>query len=316
MDAMRNGFSFSEDLFLSIVDSDFNKTKEIILSAPNINVKDNLGNTLLICAAQYCRYEAMEFLVQQGLDVNAQNYDGESALMMVGYYNKGNIDKILDFLIKNGADVDIVDNNGNTGLMHLASRPQIIQNSEQSRWASILIEESIDIDAKNIDDETALFKAAKANNHELIIALLDHGADINVLNYKGQTPIFLAGHDYVNTISTLHDPTIISTYQDNTCKTVDILLERGANINMVDEEEGYTSLLCHAEAGIDFKILELLVKAGSDLNHVNVFNATVFDIGDRSNNISIKKYLKSLKDSLELKSEISNMDESTTQLLL
>ena len=63
--------------------------------------------------------EMISMLIEKGIDINAQDYDGWTALMYAS--DKLNKD-IVSILIKNGADINIKDNSGWTAKIILSNR--------------------------------------------------------------------------------------------------------------------------------------------------------------------------------------------------
>ena len=95
----------------------FNSNKdiaELLLSkGADINVKDNLGQTLLFPVALTGNKERVKFFLDQGLDVNARDSSGQTPLFNAAY--NGNKDA-AELLLSHGADVNVKDNDGKTPL--------------------------------------------------------------------------------------------------------------------------------------------------------------------------------------------------------
>ncbi|XP_076108147.1 uncharacterized protein LOC143076304 isoform X2 [Mytilus galloprovincialis] len=88
-------------------------------------------------------------------------------------------------LIKGGSNLDYVDENGCTCL-HYASvegLPEVIVAAAQH---------GIDVELRDKDGETALFKAVKNSNIESAVALVAFKSTVNVINNKGQSPLDIA----------------------------------------------------------------------------------------------------------------------------
>ena len=56
-----------------------------------------------------------KLLIDQGTDVNAQNFNGGTALIFAATFNQK---KIMELLIENGADVNIKDSRGLKAIDH------------------------------------------------------------------------------------------------------------------------------------------------------------------------------------------------------
>jgi ankyrin repeat protein len=65
--------------------------------------------------ADYSSLDTMKLLVNNGADVNVQNVNGSTTLMLVAGTYENYVD-VLSLLLDNGADVTIKDNNGKTAI--------------------------------------------------------------------------------------------------------------------------------------------------------------------------------------------------------
>ncbi len=77
------------------------------------------GMTVLERAVSQGSVETVKLLIENGADVNAENYSGKTPLMYAATSLKGEDSVIItELLIENGADVNAVDNFGQTALDH------------------------------------------------------------------------------------------------------------------------------------------------------------------------------------------------------
>ena len=109
-------------------------------------------------------------LLQEGVDINAKDEDGITALMWA--ICKGNIE-IIQMLLKKGADVNAKDENGVSALALSVMSP--------SRWrqkeiVSILLEKGADVNAIDNFGLTAVMWAYKKGNVDLVSMLRDKGS--------------------------------------------------------------------------------------------------------------------------------------------
>lgn len=113
----RSAFMFA------VGEGNYRMAEFLLLNGASVNVKDISGDNALIYYAS--NYNAMadeklvDFLISKGIDINAQNNLGKTALMMAA---KRDNYKLVKYLCEKGADVDIKDTNGMTALMWAASR--------------------------------------------------------------------------------------------------------------------------------------------------------------------------------------------------
>ena len=142
-------------------------TKLVDLGA-EVNLQNNNGDTALMLAARYNPDAAPPLLAAQGIDVNLQDNHGVTALILAAQYNRLSI--IQDLLAARGIDVNIQANNGSTALMWaVLKQPEVVP---------MLLAAHADVDAKNNDGWTALMYALHYNP-EAVPALLAAHADVD-----------------------------------------------------------------------------------------------------------------------------------------
>jgi len=108
-----------DDFYLLYYDNYKETFKLLFDKGVDINAKDNNGDTALHYACRYLdrKFEIIELLLENGADVNSINYNGASALMYAccGLYC-GQRKKIIQLLLNNGADANIIDKDGDSAL--------------------------------------------------------------------------------------------------------------------------------------------------------------------------------------------------------
>lgn len=229
---------------------------------------------------QSTRAKQIKTLLELGVNVNAKNGDGKTALMHIfeqfslirtvlkpekfkdieeTKYRMSDFSKLTKLLIDYGADVNIRDNNGNTALMYaLCAKENIgkqnnahisLVKSEYSRQIKLLIQAGVDVNVQNYQGQTALMYAENAEQTKL---LLDAGADVNAKDDLGFTALMFA----------------------QTSEQMDLLLNAGADINARDYAIGYTTLIWtlldkFTTADIKRQKIAVLLKAGANINEQN-----------------------------------------------
>ncbi|KAL7924627.1 ankyrin repeat-containing domain protein, partial [Trichoderma austrokoningii] len=145
---------------------------------------------------------------------------------------------ITSWLLDNGHDPNAKDDRRRTPLSWAAS------NGHEAMMR-LLLEHGADIERMDIKGQTPLMRAIRKGDQTTIVQLLlEKGADIEVKDENGQTPFSLAaekGHE----------------------ATVRILLDKGVNIDAKDEE-GQTPLSLAARKGHE-AIVQLLLNKGVDI---------------------------------------------------
>jgi hypothetical protein len=110
--------------------------------------------------------------------------------------------------------------------------------------ASALIQQGADINAKGDNKQTALYPAL--GDPAMMRILLDKGADVNVKDYMGYTPLMRACTSIIN----------------NRLTTVHLLLEHGADVNLEDDD-GWTPLMNACRDGLT-DVVRALLEKGAD----------------------------------------------------
>jgi ankyrin repeat protein len=178
----------------------------------------NTLNEQLLQATQREDKETVLKLLQQGADINVRDAQGQTSLMIATYQHNTDMVKTL---LQAGADVNIRDNNKANPLLHSAAQGwldilrlaieahadtaltnrfggiSIIPASERGHVEivrELLTRTSINVNHINNLGWTALLEAIILSNggkaHQQIVQLLvDHGADVNLADPDGVTPL-------------------------------------------------------------------------------------------------------------------------------
>ena len=152
---------------------------------------DSNGETLLHKLLPKWDVVVAQYLVSQGIDINAkENRAGLTALHRATGRVINNLE-ITTFLVSNGADINVKDSSGNTPLLMTGNiemgNVEIVQ---------LLVSKGADINAKDNSGNTPLHVA---RNVEIAKFLISKGADINAKNNSGNTPLESARNTNVST---------------------------------------------------------------------------------------------------------------------
>ncbi|XP_046304841.1 fibronectin type 3 and ankyrin repeat domains protein 1 isoform X3 [Marmota monax] len=196
-----------------------------------VDVPNKFGFTALMVAAQKGYTRLVKILVSNGTDVNLKNGSGKDSLMLACYAGHLDVVKylrrhgasweardlggctalhwaadgghctVIDWMIKDGCEVDVVDTgSGWTPLM----RVSVVSGSQ--KVASLLIEAGADVNVRDKDGKTPLMVAVLNNHEQLVELLLDKGADASVKNEFGKGVLEMARvFDRQNVVSLLEE---------------------------------------------------------------------------------------------------------------
>lgn len=130
--------------------------------------------------------EAMRLLEEAGMDPNIADEQGWPLLSSA--VNHDRID-VARWLLENGADVNARSRRGNTAL-HALAGPMDNPTEDHIRWLELLTGYGAELDAQNENGMTPLCYAALSDRqHELLVALIEKGADFNLGDNAGNTPL-------------------------------------------------------------------------------------------------------------------------------
>jgi ankyrin repeat protein len=117
----------------------------------------------------------------------------------------------------------------------------------------------VDLNAQQTDDETALHFACFRGKPEAARLLLDHGAQVNAKNYRGETPLHLVSRGEYDS-------------PDDGVRIVELLLERGTDLNSQDNV-GWTPLHAASYTGKP-EITQVLLHHGAKVDAENDLGET------------------------------------------
>ncbi|KAI5839136.1 ankyrin repeat-containing domain protein [Morchella snyderi] len=224
--------------------------KKLISLGAHVNAVDEEQNTPLHMAAQQGAKELLVLLLDAGADIHAHNSKKQTPLHQV------------------------VLSHNNYHFNNLFS-PECDGWCSWTCAAKKLISLGAHVNAVDEEQNTPLHMAAQQGAKELLVLLLDAGADIHAQNSKKQTLL----HHVVLGHNNAHSTSRFTPGCDDTCSWICVagtLISLGAHVNTVDEEQN-TPL--HVAAQTEAKeMLVLLLLAGADRHACNCSQETPLDI--------------------------------------
>ena len=182
---------------------------------------------------------------------------------------------LAELLLENGAEIDSADPNGQTALHHAACGGHL-------NVVQMLLKRQPGLEAQDCNDATPLLLAVgKGKNRDIARALLQAGANPNVMNVSKDTPLCLALHGEhpetlvdllqhgadVNTTSSGGDTALQRAIRSKKIKHVIVLLEHSADVSIPDED-GDTPLYSAVETGV-LELVVRLLEHGADVSARN-----------------------------------------------
>ena len=141
--------------------------------------KDNDGDTALHHVARRGCCQIAQLLLDAGAEVNSRNDLGSTPLIEATSWPSGNKDMVL-LLLQNGAEINSAAWNTGCTALHAAA---FIHNFAN---AQVLLSAGADMELRNCWGNTPLICAMYQNNPKLVRLLLKHGARLDVHNATGR----------------------------------------------------------------------------------------------------------------------------------
>lgn len=215
---------------------DAQQVRALLEQGIDVNAANKKGSTALMWAVQYERADIAEMLLNKGANPNAENRVGYIALRRAsGKGDNGTVRLLLD----KGADINQTNKWGETALMEAAFLGHV-------DTVKLLLGRGADLNAGG--RILALGRAAAGGHADVVQLLIDKGAKVNAANDEGSTALVEAArHGHV--------------------EAARLLLERGADIHAVDK--GGNTALARSAIGGHSEVVRLLLDKGANANAVN-----------------------------------------------
>lgn len=267
--------------------------KAIEWELPHTERNANGGNAMLFASRGYRGsvngLEVYEFLAAQGVEANVVTNDGETPLHNIAF--RATDPAIFQFFTKRGVDINQADASGNTMLLNA------IRGGNEP-IALKYLPQVADINHQNEDGHSALTFAVRENLTDIATALLQAGADSDIVDTNGNN---LAGHlfmafdagqqdAFVTTVELLDQENVdfrAAQAQGNTllhyavdrqsAYLVAYALQKGVDIN-AKNNNGLTPLHYAAMKAKEASLLQLLIEQGADTSITTDFSETVYDL--------------------------------------
>lgn len=219
--------------------------------------------TPLQVAALHASMETIELLTNNGADVNV--FDGNNRSPLHYATAAARLDVVQHF-IKTGADVNCQTKSERTPLIEAVS----LNNLSAVR---ALVKAGVNVNQKDAKGISPLHIATLMHQVDLQIVecLLDAGADVNTSNYKQGTPL-------MNAACGVRNPGLVK-----------LLLDRGANVNLIDTNRMSAFRLCLESNQLYIPLM--LLQHGADINAANKYGSTPLAAAVRHGQFKIIQFL-------------------------
>ena len=216
--------------------------------------------------------QAVRAFLQGGMNPNAKNEKGETALTYAIQYKEPKVIKVL--LEK--ADVNIKDDLGNSPI-HLAVM------KKKDEIFDLLLEKNVDVNVAGADgktkNQTALYAAVMQNREDLVQKLIEKGSDPNIADADGGLVLSEA------VARRNANPQIVKR-----------LLDGGANVNAQELNQGTALIIAASNNAISSptrqEIVKMLLDKGADKSIKDKTGKTALDWAKHQGNTDVVEMLK------------------------
>ncbi|XP_050411361.1 putative ankyrin repeat protein RF_0381 [Patella vulgata] len=235
--------------------------KMLLEAGADVNLFDEDGVTPLMVAAQQRNGELIELLISLGANVHACDLSGKSAChysLERAYDDTMKSKELLEIFVKEG--VSFATSNPDVILWHW------IDPTPDIEFLKFLVNNGLEVHKIGSCEENLLHCLKHENFTEALMEyLLEIGVDINQQDKNGDTPLISAASDMKQDL-------------------LKYLVNIGCEVN-TQNHQGQTALMVLGQDRHYLELLEILMKAGADINLRDVKGQTFFQYYT-ANNIS------------------------------
>ena len=256
----------------AVIDGNEKYVKEYLDNEGNPDQMSNKGQPALIIAATYGYLNIMKLLIARGADTKKVAIKGKTVLMVS---LENNHVAAVNFLLEKGANPNEEDFEGNKPInramkLHFYKIVESLLNAGAT----------FDVDYYDAHGWTLLLRAVSKNHLKEVEFLLSIGADVNRTTKSGFSPLMCAANDDLRIQITelllargantdAFDPAtgtaLMIAARQNCPKTVELLINKGVDLDFEKGESGHTALTLASFHGMT-EIAQMLINGGADIN--------------------------------------------------
>ncbi|MBC1811099.1 ankyrin repeat domain-containing protein [Listeria booriae] len=196
---MTNNNELNQDLLQAIATQNIPEIKTLLEQGAKVDVVNNKGESGLLVATHHNNIEMAQLFLDHGANVNLQDHIQDSPFLYAGAEGRT---EILKRMLSHNPDYTLTNRYGGTALIPAAEKGHL------ANVELLLKETTIDVNHINKPGWTALLEAIVLSNggktqQQIVQALLEDGADPNIADANGGTPLAHAKQHGYKTIADL-----------------------------------------------------------------------------------------------------------------
>ncbi|XP_067653193.1 ankyrin-3-like [Haliotis asinina] len=235
----------------------------LVKNGADLSLIDKGDDNILHLACRGGNVKIVTYILMQNIvDINGKGDEEMTPVLIAVSHGKN---EVFHILVKNGADLSLIDKDDDN-ILHLACRGRNVKIVTY-----ILMQNIVDINAKNTDGETPVMLAAESGERDVFDILVKKGADLTVTD------------NFCSTI--LH-----WAWFGRSVEIVNFILMQ----NIVDINEknrvGITPVMLAADAG-EREAFDILVQKGADLSAIDDHGDNILHWACRGGNVKIVNFI-------------------------
>ncbi|RWS23761.1 hypothetical protein B4U80_02997 [Leptotrombidium deliense] len=287
-------------------------------------------NALLLYVSKIGELSVVKRLIDEGVDINTKDKDGNSAIHLA---TEANHVEVLKFLLQNDADINVVNDDGNSAL-HVAILSLSLECVE------LLLEEQIKVNRFNNQKKSELMCAMQLDfvepfkeKTEKIIELLINNGNIDLKTETVDSVIEFDGSNYLfyaiecrnffafqkliekditlcDTKNKFQNYPIHEAVTQNQLNMTKLLISKSRKYIDIKGDKGFTPLH-NAVNFVAFRTIEYLIEQNADVNQQTSYGLTPLFMATTSyrdccmNAITVCKYTLSLKIATKFEEKVT-----------
>lgn len=255
------------DLFIAIENAEIDKVRNLINDGINVNEKNKDGQTPLHLAVEKNNEKAVDALLKaRGINVYAKDSSGKTPLDLAHYRDhKGSHTTLMIALIKTQNEIED---------LCLAIKDVKVKEIDD------LINGGVNVNVRGQNGMTPLHYAAKKHNEDIANALIKAGADINIKDQDGRTPLHWAAIERNKGVA-------------------NALIKAGADVNAKDDY-GRIPLHWAVNAG-SIEVTQILLETKVNVNAQDKNGKAPLHLAAKENHAELVKVLLSNRADISVK---------------